>query len=115
MATDDLFSRFTRRDPVLLAALFSGNTQAVSTMTRLLRHTPLPVLLKHQGALVITLVAMPETHRRLRSTWIHQDARATKQVFDWAEQARRRVSRTSSVTPIRPVGSEKTHGHSLAA
>ncbi|MEE8599671.1 hypothetical protein [Euzebya tangerina] len=95
MASDDLLSRFARRDPVLVAALFTGDTAAVRAITRLLRHTPLAVLLQHQAALVIALVAVPETHRQLAVTWRQQDAGATRQLFNWVEQARRRVCRDS--------------------
>ncbi len=96
----DLFSRFTARDPLLLAALYSGDAATSDAVARMLRLTPLTTLTRHTAALVDVLDALPEVHDRLRATWGRADPRLTAQLFSWVEQTRLRVARTDHEAPL---------------
>ena len=100
MSIDEIHARYTRRDPVLIAALYAGDPLVVAAVFRLLRLTPLSVLGRHPGALVEVLAAMPDHHAPLRGCWSRQDAGLTATLFSWVEQARLRVRRADHDAPL---------------
>ena len=99
MSTEDLFVRFTARDPLLLSALYSGEPGTCDGVARMLRLTPLTTLTRHTAALIDVLDALPEIHGGLRSCWGRADPRLTAQLFAWVEQTRLRVQRTDHEAP----------------
>lgn len=106
MSIDEIHASYTRRDPLLLAALYAGDPLVVAAVFRLLRLTPLSVLGQHPAALVEVLAAMPDHHARLRSCWSRQDAGLTATLSSWVEQARLRVRRAdhdAALAAARPI------------
>ena len=93
--TRDLYDAFARRDPVLFAGLYSGNTVTSARVSKLLRLTPLSTLSQHRSALVDVLVALPELGPSLRHAWLREDPALTAQLFSWAERTRTRLHRAA--------------------
>lgn len=91
----DLPGRFASDDPSLVIELESAGLAMSTAIGRLLRHTPLSVLMRSRAALVAALLAMPELHVALRAAWERQDPLATTMVFGWVERAKRHRDRSS--------------------
>ncbi|WP_370327744.1 hypothetical protein [Euzebya sp.] len=105
MSTDDVYSRFTARDPLLLVALHNGDPDVIRAVTRLLRLTPLSHLAAHQASLVDVLAGVPEVHGRLRSTWGQEDPELTTRLLTWAEQRRASALRAQAAAAARDLTS----------
>lgn len=91
----DLHGRFASDDPALALELESAGLALSAAIGRLLRHTPLAVLMRSRAVLVAALLAMPELHVALRASWERDDRAATATVFGWVERAKLHRDRSS--------------------